>query len=218
MPITIPDEIATRIADLTMRHTPFHITVALLAAILAGCETPTETQPDALPEEALTFLRLADSAPAPADSVVSFWAVRGEDREVEIRLQPEEGETEGEEFLEFEVSAASLARYPDGRRFERGDSVLITIRLVDPAKFIFHFEPAGLQFHPDHPAELEVSYAAADQDLDGDGADDEEVEFGFWRQERPGALWFRMGTVIVEDLSEAEAEINGFTKYALASG
>ena len=192
--------------------------VAVLALLLGGCDNPAEPGPAALPESELSFLRFSAAAPAPADSVVSFWAVRGEDREVEIRLQPEEGEAEGEEFLEFEVSGQSLASYPDGRPFAPGDSVLITIRLVDPSRFMFEFAPAGLKFDPDHPAELEVSYARADSDYDGDGDADDDLEFRFWRQERQGELWYRMGTVFIEDLSEVEADIEGFTRYALASG
>lgn len=191
---------------------------AALALLLAGCgDTPVEPRPEALPEAELSFLRLSTAAQPPADSVVSFWAVRGEDRAVEILLRPAEGETEGEEFLDFEVSGQSLLRYPDGRAFQSGDSVRITIRLVDPARFMFEFEPSGLKFDPDHPAELEVSYARADPDYDGDGDDDDELEFDFWRQEREGELWFRIGTVIIEELSEVEAEIEGFTRYALAS-
>lgn len=203
-----------------MRNRSYLVSIAvLLASLVAGCsDNPVDPEPDALPEEELVFLRFAAAAPAPADSVVSFWAVRGEDREVEIRLAPEEGEEEGEEFLEFEVSGGSLLRRPDGSAFQRGDSVLITIRLVDASRFMFEFEPSGLKFDPDHPAELEVSYARADPDFDGDGQDDEELRFGFWRQEREGELWFRMGTVFIEDLSEVEADIEGFTRYALASG
>lgn len=203
-----------------MRNTRFRrAAVALLAPLAAGCtENPVELEPDARPESELVFLRFAAAAPAPADTVVSFWAVRGEDREVQIRLAPEPGEDEGEEFLEFEVSRGSLLRRPDGSVFQRGDSVLITIRLVDASRFMFEFKPAGLKFDPDHPAELEVSYARADPDFDGDGEEDEDLRFGFWRQEREGELWYRMGTVFIEDLSEVEAKIDGFTRYALASG
>lgn len=198
--------------------TSWFAVLALLAPLVAGCtEDPIEPEPDARHESELLFLRFADAAPPPADSVVSFWAVRGEDREVEMRLVPEPGEEKGEEFLEFEVSGASLLRRPDGSAFQRGDSVLITIRLVDPSRFMFKFEPAGLRFDPDHPAELEVSYARADLDLDDDG-EDEDLQFGFWRQEREGELWYRMGTIFIEDLREVEAEIEGFTRYALASG
>lgn len=186
--------------------------------LACGCsESTTTPPPDALPEAALTFLRFAATAPPPADTVVSFWAVKGEDRGVEIRFQPEAGEDEGEEFLDFEVSGQSLLRDPDGRSFVRGDSIRITIHLVDPSRFIFKFEPAGLQFDPDHPAELEVSYTHADPDQDEDGVEDLDLEFGFWRQEREGELWFRMGTVFIEDLEEVEAAIRGFTRYALAS-
>lgn len=65
--------------------------------------------------------------------------------------------------------------------------MLITIRLVDPSRFMFEFEPAGLKFDPERPAELEVSYARADPDFDDDGVEDDKLEFDFWRQEREGS-------------------------------
>lgn len=199
-------------------HRSIRSLAAILTLVATGCsESTTAPKVDALPEAALTFLRFAATAPPPADTVVSFWAVKGEDRGVEIRFLPEAGEDEGEEFFDFEVSGQSLLRDPDGRAFVKGDSIRITVHLVDPARFVFQFEPAGLQFDPEYPAELEVSYAHADPDWDEDGEDDADLEFGFWRQEREGDLWYRMGTVFIEDLSEVEAAIRGFTRYALAS-
>lgn len=175
-----------------------------------------------VPESRLTFLRFAESAPPLADSVATFWAVRGSDREVEMRLAPTEDDAEGEDFLQFEVPGDALLRYPDGRAFARGDSVQITIRVVDATRFLFHFEPSGLQFDPMNPAELEVSYEYADRDFDQDGDQDEddrevEREFGFWHQKRPGGLWTKVGTIRMEDLEEAEAEITTFSRYAMAS-
>lgn len=175
-----------------------------------------------VPESHLTFLRFAESAPPLADSVVSFWAVRGEDRGVEMRLAPAGDGEQGEDFLQFEVPGDALLKHPNGRAFVSGDSVLITIRVVDATRFLFHFEPSGLQFDPKNPAELEVSYEYADRDFDQDGdqdADDRRVEreFGFWHQRRLGGLWAKMATIRIEDLEEVEAEITGFSRYALAS-
>ncbi len=45
-----------------------------------------------------------------------------------------------------------------------------------------------------------------------------ERTFGFWRQEAPGRPWEAIGTVRFDDLEEAEAEIHGFSRYALAGG
>lgn len=191
---------------------------------LAACEDPG-VGPDPVeqvPEGRLTFLRFAESAPPLADSVVSFWAVRGEDRGVEMRLAPGGDGEQGEDFLQFEVPGGALLKRPDGRAFVSGDSVLITIQVVDATRFLFHFEPSGLQFDPKNPAELEVSYEYADRDFDQDGdldEDDREVEreFGVWHQRRLGGLWAKVGTIRMEDLEEVEAKITGFSRYAMAS-
>jgi hypothetical protein len=188
-----------------------------LIALLAGAcsDSPVDPGPMALPESELRFVQFADSAPPLTDSTVTFWAVRGEDREVNIGFVPDDPSDDPEEFLEFEVPGGALLRYPDGRTFTRGDSVQITVTVLDPTRFLFRFEPAGLMFNPEQPARLEVSYRYARRDQDGEVED--ERTFGFWRQEAPGELWHRMATVKFEDLEEAEADIFGFTRYALAS-
>lgn len=194
----------------------------LLALALASCGGgggPTGP----VPTEELIFLRNLPGAPPLERTEVSFWAVAGDNAEVEIRYAPTPDDPDGDEWLEFKVPGNGLLRRPDGRAFARGDSVRITIRVVDPEVFNFEFEPAGLVFDPDHPAELEVSFRYADPDYDGDGdedEDDEEVDrtFGFWRQEAPGSPWRSIGTVRIDDLEEAEAEIERFSRYALAGG
>lgn len=193
----------------------------VLGSVSSSCRDGTGPDEGGVPEDELTFVRFAETAPPLAQREVSFWAVRGADRGARIRYAPQAGEDEGEEFLEFEVPSGALLTYPDGRAFAPGDSVRITIRVVDASRFIFEFQPAGLRFDRRTPAELEVSYEGADRDYDEDGDEDGEDqeferEFGFWRQERPGLPWFQVATVKLEDLEEAEAEIYGFTKYALA--
>ena len=66
-----------------------------------------------------------------------------------------------------------------------------------------------------------MDYQFAHPDFNGDGEvddDDEDFEFGWWRQEMPGQHWERIGSVRVHDLTEVRAEIDGFTRYALAGG
>lgn len=197
-----------------MRNRLLLLSLPLWLAATACERGPTDPPEQGVPEAELRFLRLADNAPPLADTVVSFWAVRGEDREVEIRLLPVGDDTEGEEFLELEVPGGALLEHPDGRRFVRGDSVQITVTVVDPSRFLFRFEPSGLKFDPKQPARLEVSYEWAERDGQGNVGDG---EFQFWRQASPGALWFPIGTVKIEDLEEAEADLFGFSRYALAS-
>ncbi|HEX5725974.1 MAG TPA: hypothetical protein VFX98_10950 [Longimicrobiaceae bacterium] len=191
-------------------------------AVLTACDGDP-SGPEGVPSDELVFLRAAEDAPALLTDSVSFWAVAGDTREIRIPYAAD-GPYAGDECLRFKIPGNGLLRHPDGRPVERGDSVFITIRVVDPALFSFEFSPAGLQFDPDHPAELRVSFKWADRDYDGDGNegddDDERIErtFGMWRQETPASDWERIGTVRDFDLEEARADLEGFTKYALAGG
>jgi hypothetical protein len=174
------------------------------------------------PPSDLTILRLSAQSPPLFDPEVSFYAVRGENREGEISFVDDERPGEpGEEYLELRVDAEALQSRPDGTLFAEGDSVLITVRVVDPARLLFEFEPAGLRFSPSRPAELKIHYNHADDDLDEDGdvdLDDEtlELSLGIWRQENDGDPFERLGSLLIEDLEEIEAGLEGFSRYALA--
>ena len=92
---------------------------------------------------------------------------------------------------------------------------------MDPARLLFEFEPAGLTFNPSRPAELRIHYNHADDDLDEDGdvdVDDATLELtiGIWRQENDGDPFERLGSLLVDNLEEVEAELGGFSRYALA--
>jgi hypothetical protein len=195
---------------------PLVLAVALAAS---GCDglLNLDDQPGTS-ESDLTFVRFVADAPPLTDTVVSFWAVRGQDRQVQIQYIYANGL--GKCML-FRVPADALARHPDGRTVAEGDSVLITIRVPDKSRYDYSFSPAGLQFDANHPAELEVKYRWADRDLDGNGVVDSRDEhlwkgFAFWKQERPGQPWTRIETTRLEDILEARAAITSFTKYALA--
>jgi hypothetical protein len=165
-------------------------------------------------------LRLSEDSPPLINPVVSFYAVRGEDREARVFFSDDQG-GEGEEYLRLRVDAPSLLAYPDGTEFVEGDSVLITIRVVDPARLLFELTPTGLQFSAEDPAELKIRYVEADDDLNEDGEvndEDQDLEqtLAIWRQENPGDPFVRLGTLLADDLDEVEAELQGFSRYALA--
>ena len=167
----------------------------------------------------LTFLRPAPNAPELADTTVRFIARRGEDREVRIRYAVAPGQFE--EFVRFRVRPEALLAYPDGRPFREGDQVEITVRVVDFARLIVEFQPSGLRFNPQRPAELTFKYNHTDPDRDNDGDVDNrdaEVEtlLAVWRQESPGQPWVKMLSKVEISIDEIEADITGFTGYALA--
>jgi hypothetical protein len=151
-------------------------------------------------------------------------ATKGQDLEVRLFYAPSpgSGSQTGEEFLRLKIEEETLLRYPDnhprqGALFQDGDTVSIRIQIA-PADIIATLEPSGLLFNTNEPAKLKLRYAESDDDIDEDGSPDPEleVEIDMWRQENPGDPWFRIGTVKSEDLDEVEAELFGFSRYALA--
>jgi hypothetical protein len=172
------------------------------------------------PPGELTILSLAAEAPPLFESSVSFWAVRGEDREGRLYFSDGQGQP-GEEYVRLKIDAAALLARPDGTPFAVGDSVLITMTAVDPTQILFQFEPAGLTFSSASPAELEIEYQEADDDFNGDGdldEEDDEIEtrLGIWRQSSVGQPFVRLGSAVIEDLEEIEAELTSFSRYAIA--
>ena len=204
---------------------PLRKLLVLPLALTIACSDsggPGDDDDDVRPPSELTILRLSGESPPLFNPEASFWAVRGENREVEISFVDDENPGQpGEEYLEFEVDAEALLAHPDGTPFAEDDSVLITVRVVDPDRLLFEFEPAGLAFNPARPAELKIHYNHADDDLDEDGdvdRDDEELELtiGIWRQENDGDPFERLGSLLIDDLEEIDAELEGFSRYALA--
>ncbi len=187
------------------------------AAALVSCSD--SSGPSGVPDAQLHIVREDTTAPALDSTVARFWAKVGEGREIRIGYKPP-ADT-GEDFLRFEVPGDALLRKPDGSAFQPGDSIQITLTIVDPTQFLVRFEPAGLQFNPNQPARLKFRYLYANHDFDGDGVIDSvdaaiEHALDLWRRETPTAPWFRAGSVKFEALDEIDANILSFTEYAIA--
>jgi hypothetical protein len=197
------------------------VTMGGLALAAGACNdngvAPQVTKPGA----ELNFLRQDSTAPALANAVDSFWARRGSDRQLVIYYRPRPAQNDSAEFLRFRVDAGSLDKRPDGTPFAIGDSVLIIVRVIDPAKFIVDFQPSGLQFSPDRPAVLKFRFRDCQHDLNSDGRVDGEDDqlvaaLSIWRQETDNDPWVKVGSVVERDIEEIEAELTGFTHYAIA--
>lgn len=191
----------------------------LAAGLFAACTD--NNGPGGVPAAQLHIVLQDSAAPPLVTPTDSFWAKVGDGRELRMFYQGASPADSGEEFLRFEVPGDGLYRKPDGSPFQAGDSVLITVTVVDPSRFEFHFEPAGLLFSPDHPARLKLSYLNGDKDFNGDGVEDStdasiETELDLWYQQTAGALWYRVGSVKFENLDEIDANILSFSQYALA--
>ena len=193
----------------------------LVAAVTACTDSGGPDTDDVRPPGALTIIRLPAASPAIWNPVDSFYAKKGEDRELRINFANSDTTGPGEEYMRLRVDAGSLLNYPDGTPIAVGDSVLITVRVQDPALVQFEFQPAGLTFNPSLPAQLKIEYGETGGDFDDDGdvdAEDSNIEqiMAVWRQEQPGDSYLKLGGVKIEELNEIEADILGFTRYAIA--
>ncbi len=168
----------------------------------------------------LSIIRLAATSPPLVSPVDSAYCKKGVDCELHIYFQDAEG-GQGEEYLRLRVDAPTLLERPDGTPIAVGDSVLVKVSVVSVDSILFDLQPTGLKFNPDVPAELRIHYDHADDDLDEDGdvdTDDDlvEQELDIWRQEAPGEPFVRVGTAKSEELEEIEADLTGFSRYAIA--
>lgn len=191
----------------------------LAALLLAACSDTSG--PDGVSDASLSFVRQSPTAPPLLATRDSFWAKKGDGREVRLFYQGATAADTGEEFLRFEVPGDALYRRPDGSAFQTGDSILITVTVVDPEQLVFEFSPSGLQFNPEHPARMRISYENCDHDFDDDGdldEHDDEIEslLSLWHRSSPGALWVKVGTVKFEEADEIDANIARFSQYAVA--
>ena len=186
--------------------------LAMVAVTLIGCSDSTSSAPITKPGSELEFVPVRATAPPLETTDTSFWAVRGEERELVLRFQDQGGSGTGSKFLQFSVPDNSLLARPDGTPFQTGDSVEISVS-VDPGLYVVDFGPAGLRFNPSEPAELELDYGETEDDFLL-----REGEFDAWRQELSNQPWELIGSVQMEELDEIEIDILGFTRYALAIG
>jgi hypothetical protein len=197
--------------------------VGLLAlAIAIACSDPSgPTPPPPVPTSQLHFVLRDTTAPPLFRDTASFYAMAGEDREVRLYYQGATPADTGEEYLRFEVRNGALYRKPDGSAFAPGDSIHISIRVLDRRKFLFEFQPTGLQFSPSEPSRLKIQYSHADHDFDGDGRltpSDTVIQrkLDIWQRTPPDTLWTKLSALNVESLEELEGKIYHFTDHAIA--
>jgi hypothetical protein len=188
---------------------------------LAGCDH-SPSAPSTLPADRIVLVSAAPDAPALEALHVEFWAKAGDTRQVEIRYVGSPGYA-GDPCLQFVIPSNGLFRKPDGTSFAKGDSVRISIDVVDPKKFDFRFSPSGLKFDPQHPAEMRVSYKWVASDANGDGVVDSKDSallgsLAIWGREDADANWTRVSTSRDSDGQELKAKIAGFSQYAMAGG
>lgn len=199
---------------------PVVLALSLIGLIGLGLGCSDDNSADERAEEDLNTLQIRADAPPLERSDTSFYARKGEDREVALYFT-DGGGGRGSVYFLLRVYAGSLTALPDGTPIAEGDSVLITVRVPDPTRVLFDVQPTGLEFDPAAPAELLLHYNEVDPDLDGDGdvdADDLAIEssLSVWRQEAPGQAFMRLPSVVNLALDGVLSFIPGFTRFAVA--
>lgn len=175
----------------------------------------------------LEVITLDPSAPGLETDSVSFYAVRGQTRSAELYF--DSMGVRIDRLLRFEVRRGSLDRLPNGQRVRNGDSVLITIRVTDPGSLQFTFFPAGLVFKHDDPAILTIGYGRALTTVNasaaifrdhsqgsGGSGHRSETDLAIWLQETALSSLLRLDSEVDTQAKEIEAEIPGFSRYAVA--
>lgn len=177
--------------------------VLLVALALGACGdsiTVPERQKTALTSE-LQFLQFSSSASLAAQQSGSFWAVNGRDTKIQLRYSDT-----GEDFLEFEVSARSLAEHPNGSPIAYGDSVLISVTRDPTDRFVFKFEPSGLKFDNAYPAKLSLHYGRTNYAA--------LLGANIWRHDASGLPWVSIPTL--HGNNTAHADVPHFTEFGIA--
>jgi hypothetical protein len=171
-------------------------------------------------ESEIDILRIPASAPPLQQTSVSFWAKKGVSRTGKIYFENGSG-GQGSEYARLVVGANSLKALPDGTPIAVGDSVLITITVVDTTRTLFSLAPHGLQFNAWAPAKLTLFYTEADHDFDADGDEDLfdsliELQLGIWRQPSLGALFTELLSLLNLGAESVKSNLTKFSQYAIA--
>jgi hypothetical protein len=195
----------------------------VLSLTVVACSSSSAPKALAVKPGAQLHISLESAAAHPLlAKQASFWPKVGADRAVRLFYQGATAVDTGQLLLELEVPPDGLYKRPDGTAFQPGDSILITVTVVDTTRFLFEFQPAGLQFNPANPARLRVEYANANHDFNGDGVIDardvaiEADSLGVWRRDLPDTLWYKQFAIKFGLPEELDADVLSFSQYAVA--
>lgn len=148
---------------------------------------------------------------------ISFWAVRGESRSVQINYKSSI-DSGAHPFLQLTTTDPQFV--PGVGALAVGDSVLVTVT-VDTTKIGVSFAPTGLQFGA--PAQLQIWYSGANGDFNGDGvvdSTDAKIEaqlLGLWYREVDSDPWTKIGATQSLDTKSFSYTLPHFCEYDVAA-
>lgn len=190
--------------------------VALAAAVITACDPSSTAGVDA--EARLsggtggggtpTFL-VADAGVANL-APVSFYAKVGSDRMGEVFVNGSSGGN-GNRIIRLRVKKDADIILPNGTRLAKGDSVLITMQVMNATTLATHFEPAGIQFKGKNVAQLAMWY-----DRTNASASASSGSLKIWQQETSTSPWVKLASKVDGVDESVSAYIPGFTNYVIA--
>jgi hypothetical protein len=175
---------------------------------------PGQVTAAALMASPATGLRLASLSLA--EYTATFWAVRGQQRLVQINYLSATGDTSSP-FLMLAITDPVYA--PGQGNLASGDSVLISVT-VDPTNIKVSLQPTGLLFGD--PAQLQISYAGAGGDLNGDGVVDstdayiESHLLGMQYRESVDSAWAAIPATQSLSAKSFSSALPHFSEYAVS--
>jgi hypothetical protein len=184
------------------------IGVLLLAAWVGGCGdvsgagVSAPTAPAAQRQAEGGFLERAAGAPEFGVEVVAIEARAGVAASDTLRF------ANGEPYVALHLDAATMRGAT--LRGAPVTEVRITLARASHGRFVAELQPSGLRFNPAAPARITFFHRHA--------APRRSAALQLWRQERDDAPWERVGGLGRADERAFTAPIDGFTKYAVASG
>jgi hypothetical protein len=149
--------------------------------------------------------------------LVSFWAVRGESRSIQINYTSTI-DTLPHPFLTLTTTDPQFV--PGVGELPIGDSVLVIV-IVDTSKIGMSLEPHGLQFG--QPAQMKIWYGGAGGDLNGDAVVDsldaiiEAKLLGLWYRADQTEPWTHLAANQSLDEKSFTYALPHFSEYAIAN-
>ena len=145
---------------------------------------------------------------------VSFWAIKGEQRSVQLTL-------DGTPVVTLDLPALALRTRSDGSPIAYGDSVYMTMKL-DATDLKTRLLPDGLRFSSWHQPDLTMSYDVANADFNADGVvnkNDTYIEqnlLGIWSQSTEQQSWTPVMTEQSFGFSSLSGPLSETSGYAVS--
>jgi hypothetical protein len=193
----------------------------VLLGALAGCGSDGPSAPVVKTDADLNVVVQAPTAPSLTTTIRTMWVKKGVDSEMRLYYRSPTSGADSTEFLRLVFDRRSLATRPNGSAIADGDSVLVTVTVPDPTRFLVDLEPTGLRFTPGREVGLKWKLGHRDHDLNDDGAVNATdstlyTQLAVWRQETAGQPWARLASRLEVELDEIDVDLTGFSNYIVA--